>query len=295
MSAFLKSAFAATLLVTSCFVAPAYGQSKKDLAAQDAAMAERLARLESRMLTGDPAAERLMARIDALESSQRALRGELERITFERDGLKGEVTQLRTELQIIQDLAGRMKLHLDAVDLIAEEQARPVQRRTGPVTYGPTTPLDPLGGAPVYKEQPLIIDQPQVTQEVAPNDVSELGQRGKQLLTEGDFSGAQIALRQYLQFNPDAADYGEMQYWLGESFFVRGGYADAADAYISSMKRDPRGLKAPDAMIRLAGALRELGKPADACATLASFPSQYPNASPDAQEKARTEAARTGC
>ena len=164
------------------------------------------------MLTGDPAAERLMARIDALESSQRALRGELERITFERDGLKGEVTQLRTELQIIQDLAGRMKLHLDAVDLIAEEQARPVQRRTGPVTYGPTTPLDPLGGAPVYKEQPLIIGQPQVSQEVAPNDVSELGQRGKQLLTEGDFSGAQIALRQYLQFNPcllytsDAAD-----------------------------------------------------------------------------------------
>ena len=87
MSAILKSAFAATLLVTSCFVAPAYGQSKKDLAALDAAMAERLARLESRMLTGDPAAERLMARIDALESSQRALRGELERITFERDGL----------------------------------------------------------------------------------------------------------------------------------------------------------------------------------------------------------------
>ena len=188
-----------------------------------------------------------------------------------------------------------MKLHLDAVDLIAEEQARPVQRRTGPVTYGPTTPLDPLGGAPVYKEQPLIIGQPQVSQEVAPNDVSELGQRGKQLLTEGDFSGAQIALGQYLQFNPDAADYGEMQYWLGESFYVRGGYADAADAYISSMKRDPRGLKAPDAMIRLAGALRELGKPSDACATLASFPSRYPNASPDAQEKARTEAARTGC
>jgi len=297
MSAWLKTTLAVTLLVILSFATPAQAQSKKELAAQNAALAERLTRLESRMLTGDPAAERLMARIDALEGSQRALRGELERLTFERDGLKSEVTQLRTELQIIQDLAGRMKVHLDAVDLIAAEQSRPVQRRTGPVVLGPTTPLDPLGGAPEFKQQPLIIGEanPAPPAEMAPNDVAQLGLKGKRLLTEGDFSGAQIALSQYLQFNPDAADFGEMQYWLGESYYVRGGYADAADAYIASMKRDPRGLKAPDAMIRLAGALRELGKPADACATLASFPSQYPNASANVKEKARVEAARTGC
>lgn len=297
MSAWFKTTLAMTLLVILSFATPAQAQSKKELAAQNAALAERLSRLESRMLTGDPAAERLMARIDALEGSQRALRGELERVTFERDGLKGEVTQLRTELQIIQDMAGRMKVHLDAVDLIAEEQTRPVQRRTGPVTLAPTAPLDPLGGAPEFRQQPLIIGNPNPAPAIVttPNDVSELGLKGKRLLTEGDFSGAQVALSQYLQFNPDAVDFGEMQYWLGESYYVRGGYADAADAYISSMKRDPRGIKAPDAMIRLAGSLRELGKPSDACATLASFPSQYPNASADVKEKARVEAARTGC
>jgi len=311
MSAILKTAFATLMLLSLSFATPAQAQSKKELAAQNAALAERLTRLESRMLTGDPAAERLMARIDALEGAQRALRGELERVTFERDGLKGEVSQLRTELQIIQDMAGRMKVHLDAVDLIAQEQTRPIQRRTGPVQLGPTTPLDPLGGAPEFSEQPLVIgqaptlgrppilaqppfkDRP-LTSDV-PNDVADLGQKGKRLLTEGDFGGAQIALSQYLQFNPDAADVGEMQYWLGESYYVRGGFADAADAYITSMKRDPRGEKAPDAMVRLAGALRQLGKPADACATLASFPSQYPRASAAVKEKARVEAARASC
>jgi len=132
-----------SLFATSCLIAaPAQAQSKKDLAAQNVSLAERLSRLESRMLTGDPAAERLMARIDALESSQRALRGELERVAYERDGLKGEVSQLRTELQIVQDLAGRMRVHLDAVDLIAQEQTRPSFRpRLGPVTSGPVTPL----------------------------------------------------------------------------------------------------------------------------------------------------------
>jgi len=285
------------LLATSCLIAaPAQAQSKKDLAAQNAALAERLARLESRMLTGDPAAERLMARIDALETAQRALRGELERVAYERDGLKGEVMQLRTELQIIQDMAGRMRVHLDAVDLIAEEQTRPVETRRGPVTMGPTTPLDPLGGAPTFGQRPLVLGQSQSAAPAMPsNDVAQLGQRGKRLLSEGDYAGAQTSLKQYLQFNPDAADYGEMNYYLGESYYVRGGYADAADAYITSMKRDPRGLKAPDAMVRLAGALRQLGKTSDACATLASLPRQYPEASATVTSKAKLEAARAGC
>lgn len=296
MPKFFKPTIAA-FLATSCLIAaPAQAQSKKELAAQNTALAERLTRLESRMLTGDPAAERLMARIDALESSQRALRGELERVAYERDGLKGEVMQLRTELQIIQDMAGRMRVHLDAVDLIAEEQTRPVPSRTGPVTLGPTTPLDPLGGAPTFRQQPLVLGQSQPTAPTAPsNDVAELGQVGKRLLSEGDFAGAQTSIKQYLQFNPDAADIGEMNYYLGESYYVRGGYADAADAYITSMKRDPRGVKAPDAMVRLAGALRELGKVQDSCATLASLPRQYPNASATVKNKAKLEAARADC
>ena len=286
------------LLASSCLIAtPVQAQSKKDLAAQNVALEQRLARLESRLLTGDPAAERLMTRIDALEASQRALRGELERVAYERDGLKGEVMQLRTELQIIQDMAGRMRVHLDAVDLIAQEQARPIERRLGPVTQGPVTELDPLGGAPVFREQPLIIGEGSAAfpPSAPTNDVTELGETGKRLLAEGDFAGAQISFKQYLEFNPDAPDVGEMNFYLGESYYVRGGYADAADAYINSMKRDPRGVKAPDAMVRLAGALRELGKPQDACATLASLPSQYPNASSTVNDKARLEAARAGC
>lgn len=292
----MKPVFTLFLASTCLVAAPAQAQSKKDLAAQNAALTQRLERLESRMLTGDPAAERLMTRIDSLEAAQRTLRGELERVAYERDGLKGEVSQLRTELRIIQDMAGRMRVHLDAVDLISQEQSRPVQSRVGPVSVGPTTPLDPLGGVPTYREQPLVLGTgPQAATPQPTNDIAELGQAGKQLLAEGDFLGAQSAFKQYLQFNPDASDVGEMNYYLGESFYVRGGYADAADAYITSMKRDPRGAKAPDAMVRLAGALRELGKTADSCATLASLPSQYPNASPTVTSKAKLEAARAGC
>jgi tol-pal system protein YbgF len=301
LSAFLL----AQLFIAGLYAPPAAAQSKKELAAQNAALAQRLTRLEQRMLTGDPAAERLMQRIDALETSQRALRGEVERLTYERDTLTNEVKALSSDIREMQALSSRIQIHLDAVDLVAKEQARrPV------ISSGPTSPISSVPSAPVFKEQTMTIPsspttqtpttetlggQAAITQSAPSNDVTQLGQLGKTKLAEGDYAGAQIALKQYIEFNSGASDIGEMQYWLGESYFVRGGFADAAAAFIASMRQDANGPKGPEAMVRLAASLRELGQTAEACQTLASFPAQYPNASASVKAKASTVAARTGC
>jgi len=296
------------------FSAPAYAQSKKELAAQNAALNERLTRLEKRMLTGDPAAERLMQRIDALESAQRSLRGELETISFERDNYKSEVEALSADLRDMQAQYNRMKIHLDAVDIVAEEtraaraqslnQSISQPLNQGPVVLGQNPNPSSVPSAPVFREENFTVSTVPNTANPnenlgisgqAANDLSELGQIGKTKLAEGDFSGAQTALSQYLEFNPNAPDIGEMQYWLGESYFVRGGYADAADAYIASMRSAPQGIKGPEAMVRLGASLRELGQVTAACQTLGSFVTQYPNAPVTVKEKAQLEAARTGC
>jgi len=319
----MRRLFAALLLSTALLSTPALAQSKKELAAQNAQLSQRLATLESRMLTGDPAAERLMQRMDALEGAQRTLTGEIETLRYERDNLRGEVESLIRETQAKQALLDRIQVHLDAVDLVASEQSRaPVSNPFAPRTYSGGSAV--VQGQPsvgmdteTYSSQPYVLDPNQLSQvPSAPvlkeqtigvqeqynqdnysqgNDVSQLSQLGQTKLAEGDFSGAQTAFKQYLQFNPDADDAGEVNFWLGESYYVRGGYADAADAYITSMRKDPKGVKAPDAMVRLAATLRELGNTAEACQTLATFPAQFPNANASAKEKARVEAARTGC
>jgi len=315
---------ALSLLSASVLIAnPVQAQSKKELAAQNAVLAQRLTVLENRLLTGDPAAERLMQRMDGLEASVRNLTGEVERLRYERDSLSSEAAALAEDIRAMQELSTRMRIHLDAVDLVNSETRSPSTARTyggansdgslGSIssgngysdystsglagepttsrTYGdisPGTQLSQVPAAPVYREATIPVQQDY-------NDLSQLPETGKRKLSEGDFLGAQTAFKQYLEFKPEAPDAGEINFWLGETYFVRGGYNDAADAYIGSMRKAPNGPKAPDAMIRLAATLNQLGNQAEACQTLASFPGQFPNANASLREKARIETTRAGC
>lgn len=300
--------FITILLVTVFAAAPAYAQSKKELAATDIALAERIARLESRMLTGDPAAEQLMQRMDALEAEQRSLTGELEQLRYERDNLRAEIAALGEDLKSFEALEERLRLHLNAVDMVAQQpaivQIQPPATvydgspNVGGSTYDPNQPSS-LPSVPTTRELDYPVGSfpgqgtPQVT--VNNPDIDVLPELGKQKLYEGNFSGAQTDFQTYLAVMPDAPNAGEVNYWLGETYFVKGGYANAADAYITSMRKDSQGVKAPEALIRLGASLRELGKKTEACQALDSFPAQYPNASAEIREKARTEVARTGC
>jgi len=303
-----------TFLVTLFVFQPVWGQSKKELAAQDVVLAERIARLEARMLTGDPAAEQLTQRMDALEAEQRSLTGEIEQLRFERDKLKAEIKALSQDLVAIEELSERMQIHLDAVDLVARERSNGMfddQRMAGGT--GSTVPMDSIGGAigEVDPNQPSAVPGPPTSREITvpfgstpsevmngtvpDSNIANLPELGKEKLFQGNFTGAQSDFQTYLAVEPDAPNAGEVSFWLAETHYVKGGYADAADAYINSMRKSPNGIKAPDALIGLAKSLRELGNKPEACQALDSFSSQFPNATADAREKARVEIARTGC
>ena len=302
-------------LVTVIFSPLSEAQSKKELAAQNAALMQRLERLEARMLTGDPAAEALTSRMDAIETGNRNLTGEVERLRFERDNLRAEVIALAEDVRVLQEQATQFNIHLDAVELVSKQGGG--VRSYAPRTYGGgDVSGNAIGGEPTYisPNQPSALPSgpPSFNQTDVPfqgeqtatlpnaiqsghNDITALPSEGRTKLAEGDFSGAQSLFQQYLTLAPDAPDAGEVNFWLGETYFVKGGYADAADAYINSMRKDRDGERAPDSMIRLAMSLRELGNKEQACQTLDSFPSQYPNAPESLRNKRALEISRTGC
>ena len=281
----------ATVLLASTAM-PAFAQSKAELAQQNELLRQRVERLEGRMLTGDPAAERLMARVDALETTVRTLRGELEQVGYERDQKEARIDALEGDIRELQALATRMKIHLDAVDLVAAEQnTRPAPRVDDTYVGGPAT-ISALPPAPGGRTEDFQLPP---ASDNDSNDATKLGEVGMRKLEEGDYAGAETAFSQYLQFNPGAPDVGEINYWLGEARYVRGQFNGAAESFIASMRAAPQGAKAPDALVKLAASLREVGQTGEACNALASFDGQFPNASQLARDKAAREAARTGC
>jgi len=303
-----------SFIVMLCLAFPAFAVSKRELEAKIIQLEQRLITMENRILTGDPAAERLMQRMDALESSQRSMTGEVERLRYENSILQEEVRALAAQISVLQSTAADMQRHLKAVDIVAQErvsQEGAVQNETPntPNFNKPSPGADIYGGGRsgggVYAGGSSIPGPPTITGGL-PEDLSlagagqndttgELALVGLDKMNEGDFSGAQAAFLQYLELNPTAKDRGDVLFWLAETYYAKSGFSQAADSYIASMRVAPKGDYAPEAMVKLAATARSLGKKNMACQTLASFPAQYPKAVPAVREKARVEKLRSGC
>lgn len=261
---------------------PAHAVSKKELEAHIAQLEQRLSTLENRMLTGDPAAERLMQRMDALEASQRSLTGEVERLRYERDNLAEEVKALAGRVAELETLGEDMRRHLRAVDEVAKQKEQ----------------LQSYGGTPngaIYQNGSVLPGPPTIVGSETATDISKLAERGQEKMREGNFSEAQNDFEQYLQFNPDAKDKADVYFWLGEAYYARSGFGKAAENYIASMRAAPKGKYAPEAMVKLAATARALGKKDMACKTLNSFAGQYPKADKSVRAKVKLEKQRSGC
>src|SRR6266403_5377766 len=71
------------------------------------------------------------------------------------------------------------------------------------------------------------------------------------LLKQTDYSAAEEALRTFIRQHPDDPLAGSAQYWLGETYYARSNYAEAATAFAEGYKRYPKGTKAADNLLKL--------------------------------------------
>jgi tol-pal system protein YbgF len=100
-------------------------------------------------------------------------------------------------------------------------------------------------------------------------------------LLAGRHDAAERGFREFVRRYP-SHDYADnAQYWLGESFYDRKRFSEAAAEFRTVLERFPRGNKAPDAMLKLGYCELELGQ-GDGRSTLEQLERTFP----------QTEAAR---
>ncbi len=98
------------------------------------------------------------------------------------------------------------------------------------------------------------------------------------LMTKTDYAGAESAFKQFLAVHKDDKLAANAQYWMAETFYVRGNYNEAAQQFLTGYEKYPKGPKAPDNLMKLGLSLLALNDNQKACAVFARFDKEFPTA-----------------
>ena len=115
------------------------------------------------------------------------------------------------------------------------------------------------------------------------------------LLKQADYPAAETALRAFVEHHPNDAMAGNAQYWLGETYYARGKFVEAASAFAEGYKKYPKSAKAPDGLLKLGMALGRANQKQNACVALGQLDQSFPHAASTIKQRAADEKKRLGC
>jgi tol-pal system protein YbgF len=115
------------------------------------------------------------------------------------------------------------------------------------------------------------------------------------LLRQANYPGAEQAFASFLAQHAEHPLAGNAKYWLGETYYVRGNYQQAAVTFAEGFEAYPNNSKAPDNLLKLGMSLASLGSTQDACGTFSVLLDRYADAPATILSRAQRESQRLGC
>ena len=115
------------------------------------------------------------------------------------------------------------------------------------------------------------------------------------LLKQANYPAAEAALKAFVEQHPKDAMAGNAQYWLGETYYTRKQYLEAASAFAEGYKRYPKNRKAADNLLKLGMSLGRANRKEDACVALGRLGRDFPNPGASIKERAAAEKKHLGC
>lgn len=246
-------------------------------------------------------AAQLELRLAALEEEIRNMTGKIEEASYKAKQVDDRVTNLQ------EDTEFRLN-RLEQAAGVQAGSAGPgpsVGPGPGPAIAAPA-PREPAPGAMAMAEPPASAPPPgngPPPSRPAPNGMLGADSSGALdaydhalgLLRQGDYDRAEAALKGFLANYPGDRLAGNAQYWLAETYYVRGAYDQAAQTFLSGIQTYPNGAKVPDSFLKLGMSLVLMGEKDRGCKVLSELPSRYPDASTAIRGRAERERQAAGC
>ncbi len=210
------------------------------------------------------------SRIGSLEQKQRQMTGQLEELSH-------QLQQLQTRLEKMQ----------------ADNDLRLQQVEKG------------AGGAPTY-----VIPDSYNRELPAPGPrsgslgtVTDKGGDPAEVLYDEAFADiraakydlAETRFKKFMGLYPNHSLAGNAQYWLAETFYVRGDYKQAARMFAQGYQDYPQGAKAADCLLKLGLSLAKIDKKEDACLSLRQLQKEFPGETTPAAKRAVQEMKALNC
>ena len=310
--------FGAVLAVAAMMSLPATAQ------AQDRTLYDRLDRIERDLnmlqrqvyrgapqstAPGDPnAAAGTEVRMERLEEQMRSLTGRVEEIANGLAQLKQRIEQINTDIDVRLGQGAPAVSALPTPPL-AGRPGRVVGTEPGglmppgtvvppPASGGPTPifgTLTPPGSAPAARppEAPAAPSAPAGS--LPSGSAAEQFNYAFSLVKQANYPAAEAALRAFLQQHPNEPLAANAQFWLGETYFARNQFMEAASAFAEGYKRYPRGPKAAEELLRLGMSLARAEQKQNACVAFAQLDRDFPNSGAAIKGRATAEKRRLGC
>ena len=196
--------------------------------------------------------------------------------------LTGQIEQLQYQTQQLQQQLEKMQADYEyRLDALEKGKGGAGPR---PPAAGPSAPPAPQHGL-----------APPAGPAANAANADQLYRDAFKKLQDGDYAGAEKAFKIFVQTNPKHVLAGNAQYWLGETYYARRDYQDAAVAFAEGYKVYKNSQKGPDNLLKLGITLSMMGKKQEACAMFARFSQDYPRATDLQKRRIDQERQRNSC
>ena len=261
----------------------------------------------SSKLGGGEGAAVLSSRIDGIEDEQRRLTGASEEVNFALNKLKMRLDKLVLDIdfrltEIERKLSGGQSGLTNLSNTTSPAIAVPqipnsglqetplINNPSGNIAAGGALPQGTklLGTlrAPSNADGSVTLTPPAATAQVQETAATALQisgtpaeqyNRAMNLIRKDDYNGAETAFISFLNQNREHDLAGNAQYWLGETYYVRGDYNNAASSFLNGYQNYPENTKAADNLLKLAMTLGRMEQVEEACATFQQLVKQFSN------------------
>jgi len=258
-------------------------------------------------------------RLAALEGEIRSLTGAIERVGHDaaqnRDRLERLVEDVDFRLTSIEDQLANLVAALagggapivpganfpavgndpaGAPVAAAVVSGGPVQVEAGDDPGGAGAQV--LGALPADRNENLGIQiQPDILDVLPAGTPEEQYAFAYGLLQQFRIPEAEQAFAEFVLVNPGHALTGNAQYWLGETYYARSMFQEAALTFFQGYQEDSTGEKAADNLLKLGMSLARMEQTTEACATFGELANQFPDATQTVMDQAAGERTRLSC